>query len=248
LASPTSAGFEAEPNTRETQSFTITNTGAAPRTVSAALQKLGDPIAGATSSVTLSPSTDPTFINPTGSPRAYVKRTIPRAGGAEHLDASIAYQVSLYSSATPIVYIALLDPSGRQVAYSLPQGLASGFGHVDVVKPTPGNWTALIWTRPSGTGSYAGPVQFTWAAENYVNFGTVYPSSVTLKEGETKTFTATSSCPPNRAIWRRPSNSRKRMAATIFRKFRSFCAPSSRSAPRADRSPVPSPAATGVRA
>jgi hypothetical protein len=190
LASPTSAGFEADPNTRETQSFTITNTGAAPRTVSAALQKLGDPIAGATTSVTLSPSTDPTFINPTGSPRSYVKRTFHVPTGAQHLDASIAYQVSLYSTATPIVYIALLDPSGRQVAYSLPQGLASGYGHVDVVKPTPGNWTALIWTRPSGTGSYAGPVQFTWAAENYVNFGTVYPSSVTLKEGETKTFTA----------------------------------------------------------
>jgi len=190
LASPTNVGIVAEPNTHETQSFSLTNTGSSPRTVSAALQTLGAPIAGATLSLTLSPTTDPTFINPTGSPRAYIKHTIKVPSGADHLDAAIAYQVSLYSSATPIAYLGLLDPSGRQVAYSIPQGLASGYGHVDVVKPTPGNWTVLIWTRPSGTGSYAGPVQLTWAAEKYVDIGKIYPSSVTLAGGETKTFTA----------------------------------------------------------
>src|SRR5580658_5044328 len=101
------------------------------------------------SSTRWSPSTDPTFINPTGAPRAYIKQTIHVPPGADHLDASIAYQVSLYSTATPIAYISLLDPSGRQVIYSIPQGLASGYSHVDVVKPKPGSWTALIWTRPS---------------------------------------------------------------------------------------------------
>ena len=190
LASPTSAGYVADPNTHETQAFSITNTGAASRTVSAALQTLSAPIAGANETLTLSPATDPTFINPTGSPRAYIKKTIKVPAGAQHLDAAIAYQVSLYSTATPIAYIALLDPSGRQVNYSIPQGLASGYSHVDAVKPVAGNWTVLIWTRPSGAGSYAGPVQFTWAAENYVDVGKVSPSSVTLAPGQTKTFTA----------------------------------------------------------
>jgi hypothetical protein len=158
--------------------------------VTPALQTLGAPIAGANMTLTLSPSTDPTFINPTGAARAYIKKTFHVPTGSQHLDASIAYQVSLYSSATPIAYIALLDPQGRQVEYSIPQGLASGYSHVDVVKPQSGTWTALIWTRPSGTGSYAGPVQFTWAAENYVDIGTVSPSSVTIGAGQTKTFTA----------------------------------------------------------
>ena len=46
LASPSSAGIEGAPNTRETQTFEITNTGSTPRIVTAALQTLGEPIAG----------------------------------------------------------------------------------------------------------------------------------------------------------------------------------------------------------
>ena len=38
----------------------------------------------------------------------------------------------------PIVYIGLVDPSGRQAAYSIPQGFNSGYGHVDVVDPVGG--------------------------------------------------------------------------------------------------------------
>src|SRR6202023_1134633 len=113
-------------------------------------------------SLQLAPSSDPTFISPTGAPRAYIKQKFTVPAGAQHLDAAIAYQVSLYNTATPIVYISLLDPTGRQAAYSIPQGLGSGYGHVDVVKPAAGTWTAVVWTPPSGlAGSYAGPVQLT---------------------------------------------------------------------------------------
>ena len=180
----------AAPNTRESRIFKVTNTGSTRRRLAATLQTLGAPIAGATLNVQLTPSSDPTFINPTGAARPYVKQKFTVPAGAEHLDAAIAFQVSLYTSDTPIAYIALLDPAGRQAAYSIPQGLASGYGHVDVVNPAAGTWTAVIWTRPPGTGSYSGPVQFTWAAERFVNLGAVYPAKFELEPGATQVITA----------------------------------------------------------
>jgi hypothetical protein len=189
VADTTSATFEGSPNSRETQTVKITNTGSTPRRISAALQTLGAAIAGATESVQLGPNL-PSFINPTGAARVYTERKFTVPAGADHLDAAIAWQTSLTSTATPIAYLGLLDPSGRQAAYSVPQGLGSGYGHVDIVKPVAGVWTAIIWTRPSGTGAYAGPVEFTWAAERFVNIGSVYPATVSLAPGATESVKA----------------------------------------------------------
>jgi hypothetical protein len=190
LADSTAFNIVDAPNARESTTIHLTNTGSTPRHFTAALQTLGQPVAGATLDVQLNPAHLPTFINPTGAPRSYLEKKFSVPAGVDHLDAAIAWQVSLYSTATPIVYLALLDPSGRQTAYSLPQGLGSGYGQVDVVKPVAGTWTAVIWTRPSGTGSYTGPVQFTWAAERFVDVGTVYPSSLDIAPGATQAITA----------------------------------------------------------
>jgi Subtilase family/Peptidase inhibitor I9 len=190
LSNTASVDVTGAPNTRESQTFKITNTGTETRQITPALQTLGAPVAGATLNLHLDPNSDPTFINPTGDPRSYIKQKFTVPANVEHLDAAIAYQVSLTSTATPIVYISLLDPSGQQVAYNIPQGLGSGYGHVDIVKPAAGSWTAIIWTRPSGVGTYAGPVQFTWAAENFVNMGTVSPAKVRLAPGASASFTA----------------------------------------------------------
>jgi hypothetical protein len=190
LANSTAVSITGAPNAHESRSFKITNTGSTAWHLTAALQILGPPIAGATLNLQLSPSSDPTFISPTGAPRAYIKQKFNVPAGAQHLDAAIAWQVSLYSTATPIAYLALLDPSGRQVAYSIPQGFGSGYGRVDVGKPAAGTWTAVIWTRPSGTGTYSGPVQFTWAAERYVNIGSVYPAQFDIAPGATQSITA----------------------------------------------------------
>ncbi len=190
VSNPTSSDVRAEPNTHQTLAFQITNTGAQERHLAASLVKLGAPIAGATLDVTLNPATDPTFLNPTGAPRSYVKRTFHVPANAQHLDAAIAWKNAFNDPNTPIVYIGLLDPSGRQAAYSIPQGLGSGYGHVDIVSPAAGTWTALIWTRPSGTGSYTGGVHFTWAAERYVSFGSLSPSHLDLAPGASAWVTA----------------------------------------------------------
>jgi hypothetical protein len=202
LANPSSAIAESAPNTHETRSFKITNTGTTTQHLTPTLQTLDPPMAGQTMSVNLDPSTDPAFINPNGAPRTYVKRTFTVPAGAQHLDAAIAWQVNLpdalSNTATPIAYLGLLDPHGRQAAYSIPQGLASAYGHVDIVHPAAGTWTAVIWTRPAGAaGSYAGPVQFTWAAERYVELGTVHPSTLDLPPGQSASITADFMMPSN---------------------------------------------------
>jgi hypothetical protein len=186
----TGVSIVAEPNAHESRTFTITNTGTTTRHLTPALQMLGTPIAGATLNLHLNPSGEPVFLSPTGAQRSYIEQKFTVPSGAQHLDAAIAFQVSLTSGATPFGYLALLDPSGREAAYSLPQGAASGYAHVDVVSPAAGTWTAVIFTRTSGVGSYTGPVQFTWAAERFVNVGSVHPGTLSLAPGASESVTA----------------------------------------------------------
>lgn len=194
LFAPNSATVTSLPNRPFSRSFTITNTGSSTKNLAPKLQILGPSIAGATLNLTLDPSTDPTFLNVTGSPRSYIEQGFVVPNDAQHLDVSIAWQNPLSSS--QIVYMALLDPSGKNAAYTIPQGANSGYGHVDVVSPAAGKWTAVIWTRPTGVAeSYAGTVQFTWSAENFVSVGTVTPSHVSLAPGQSASITAQGAMP-----------------------------------------------------
>ena len=174
------------PNTHEFHAFKITNTGTTTRHLSAALQTLGAPIAGATTTVELNPASDPFFVDAVGLGRSYVTSKFTVPAGAAYLNAAIAWQ----TTTNALSRIALLDPSGRQVAYSLPQGSGNGYGRVDVVKPAAGSWTAVIFTRDSTATGYTGPVQFTWAVEQYATLGAVNPASFDLAPGATQSVTA----------------------------------------------------------
>jgi Subtilase family len=190
LNSPTIDSLVDHPGAPQSVRFAVTNTGSSSQQLQPKLQALGRQVAGQTLTLTLNPATDPTFPNVTGSPRAYITQQFTVPAGVQHLDAAIAWQAPFFQPPV-IAYLGLIDPKGRDVAYSIPQGFSSGYGHVDVVNPVPGTWTAIIWTRKAGlAGSYAGPVQFTWAAENYVTFGSVSPSSADVAPGATQWFTA----------------------------------------------------------
>lgn len=196
LAAPSSGAVTATPNAHEALSFTLTNTGSTTHHLTPTLEKLGAPYAGASVGLTLNPATDPFFLNVTGAPRHYIKHTFKVPAGAEHLDAALAVPTAIGAASPPIPYLALIDPAGRQANYSEPQGFGSGYGHVDVVKPSAGTWTAVIFNRPAGvSGSYTGPVQFTWAVENYVKAGSVSPSTLTLAPGASEAVTAEFSMP-----------------------------------------------------
>ena len=193
LTTPTSDAVVGVPQARETRSFTITNTGSRAKVVIPHLQTVGASIGGATLTLHVDPATDPTFLNTTGAPRAYVKQTFIVPVGAQHLDAAIAYQTQV--NPTSIAYISLFDPTGRLAAYSLPQGAGSGYGHVDVVNPVSGTWTAAVFVRTSGASSYAGPVQFSWSASRNVDLGRVFPPIFVLQGGESRTITAVFTMP-----------------------------------------------------
>src|SRR6202012_994530 len=155
-----------------------------------ALETLGSQIVGNNLSLTLDPAKDKTFINSGGATRAYIKQTFKVPAGIQHLDAAIAFQIDLSSTDSPLVLFALLDPSGNQAAYSIPQGSGNGFGRADVDNPAAGTWTVIVWTRPVGSdGSYTGPVQFTWTGENYAKLGTVSPAKLTLAPGQSQKVT-----------------------------------------------------------
>jgi len=199
LNSPTNVTIDDYPRSSESVTVAISNTGRSSQSLEPKLQALGPPIAGHTLTLTLNPAVDPTFPNVTGSPRSYITRTFTVPAGTQHLDAAIAWKApftEFFAGNPPIAYLGLIDPNGRDTAYTVPQGLGSGYGHVDVVNPAAGTWTAIIWTRAPGLpGSYSGPVQFSWAAEQYVNFGSVSPSKLTLGPGATQYVTARFSMP-----------------------------------------------------
>jgi Subtilase family/Peptidase inhibitor I9 len=199
LNSPSSVTIDDSPRSSETVTVAITNTGKSSRTLSPTLQSLGEPFAGQTLTLNLNPAVDPTFPNPTGSPRSYITQTFTVPAGAQHLDAAIAWKAPFtetFAGKPLIAYLGLLDPNGRNAAYTVPQGFGQGYGHVDVVNPAPGTWTAIIWTRAPGLpASYTGPVKFTWAAERYVKFGSVAPGTFTVAPGATQWVTARFSMP-----------------------------------------------------
>jgi hypothetical protein len=183
LASPSSARVTTQVSEGQQGTFQVTNTGSTTEHLSPALETLGTPIAGQTLALQLNAATDPTFLTAFDAPRPYIKQTFTVPAGADHLDAAIAIPSSVAGNQT-IASLVLLDPSGQQAAYSIPQGIGSGYGHVDVVKPAAGTWTAIIDTTPTGiSDSYSGTVQFTWSAERYVAMGSVYPSHLDLPPG-----------------------------------------------------------------
>jgi Subtilase family len=192
LNNPTSVSIDAEPNTPQSVTVAITNTGASSQSLEPKLQELGPPIAGATTMVTLSKS-DPIFPSPGDLPRYYVLKKFTVPAGAEHLDAAIAW-LAPFNGPAVTADLGLIDPNGHDMGYTIPQGASSGYGRFDVNHPTPGVWTAVIWT--SGVvQSYFGPVQFSWSAERYVSAGSVSPASFVLAPGATKWVTARFSMP-----------------------------------------------------
>ena len=176
VVTPDAAVLTAHPGDTLQSTFQITNPGTTTLHLQPALERLGAPFAGQTIPLTYDASTS----------NQYLTQTFSVPAGADHLDVAIAFSPYAYS------YVGLLDPQGRLAAYSFPQGGGSGYGSVDVVKPAAGTWTAIVY---SGYGT----VQLTWAAENYVAFGSVSPAKVDLRPGaSTSSVGEGSRCPTSR--------------------------------------------------
>jgi hypothetical protein len=193
LITPQSATIVAAPNTPEAKVFTVTNTGSATQHFAPKLQKLGPAIAGATLNLTLAPGSDPTILGVLGDSNSCITEHFTVPANAQHLDTAIAWQNPIGGSST--VAYGLLDPAGRNAAFSFPDGEGSSYGRADVVAPAAGNWTAIVCTLTSDPSTYSGPVKFTWAAERFVDFGSVSPAAINLAPGASTAITTTFSMP-----------------------------------------------------
>ena len=175
--------FDATGQPGQTQHFTtqLTNTGSNTQTVSLSARTLGASRVVATSTVQLADG-GATYLDQYGYTNNYLKVRFTVPAGQDRLDANIAWP----GTGQQPVNLALLDPAGRFTAFSLPNGNGN-HGHVDVRDPVPGTWTAVVSDLASSQGGYVGSVLFDAAVSHFVGFGSVSPSKVTLRPGQSTT-------------------------------------------------------------
>ncbi len=171
------------------QTFTesLTNLGSTPETVHLSSRTLGAYSMIATATVTLSDTTSPKSVDYQGFTDNYEVVHFFVPPGADRLNGSIAFQGSSTALAAR-VRLAVVDPRGRLADYSVPQGIGN-YGDVQVANPTPGLWTAYIWSRDSAGGGTTGPVVFGASLARYQPFGFVSPSTLTIAPGATQSAT-----------------------------------------------------------
>jgi hypothetical protein len=160
-------------------SVAITNLSTHTQTVTASVRNTSKVLDQTNKTIAINANTSPTFIDQLGRPRAYVNTTFTVSHNTTNLHASIAWP-----SAATIVRLVLLDPTGAYTAYSLPQGFGN-FAEVAVPTPVSGTWTAILFTA-TGAGGFTGDVKFSATSTANSSGGSVSPSTLTLKAGQTK--------------------------------------------------------------
>lgn len=195
----TAFGATAARNTPERFSFTVTNEGSAPQIVAPRVRTLGRTLFRESFTRYLDPFSDPNvFVDANGNGRAYLEQPFRVPAGVQSLDLSLAYGVSLQSSA--LVRFSVFDPRNRLIGYSEPQssGGGSGFGQVSIRNPLPGVYRAIVFTRhplfavgttPPTQATYHGPVELTVAALRFTPSGSVFPAGRLIQPGASATFT-----------------------------------------------------------
>jgi subtilisin family serine protease len=168
----------------QTQGFNVnvTNEGGSAQTVTPSISGLPTTRSSDTGTVTLS-SSSPSYIDGEGRTDFYAMHTFTVPAGADNLNGDITWNAQ---SIGGVAFETLFDPQGQVAAYSLIGTNQSGFGHVEVRKPIPGTWTAVIFTVSNAP--YFGPVKFNYATEQFHSTGSISPSSRTLGPGQTGTF------------------------------------------------------------
>jgi Subtilase family/Peptidase inhibitor I9 len=177
------------------ESFTeqLTNLGSTTQRVNLASRTLGAYSTVKTATVTLSDTASPHSTDYQGINDNYETVNFFVPFGVDRLNGAIAFQGSS-GALSARVRLALVDPLGRLAEYSVPQGVGN-YGDVQVADPTPGFWTAYIWSRDSADGGTTGPVVFGASVASYQNFGVLSTSSLTLGPGATGSFTLQVSTP-----------------------------------------------------
>ncbi len=174
-----------------TRKVTVKNLGTTSRQVAASVRAVDAPVSTVTQHTTLTPDiADGTFVDAFGITRIFKKVPFLVPANADRVE------VDAFGSgagSTTILRLALLDPSGRYTAYSLPQGTGNN-AVADVHDPAPGHWTAIVFSSRSAAG-YHGPVSLRVAASRDRAAGTVTPSTFSLAAGASRTLSVQTTAP-----------------------------------------------------
>jgi hypothetical protein len=194
LTSSAQLNAVAAPGTKETFPVTITNTGQFTQTVHLKGRAFGKDANVQTGSVTLSDTASPQFANYQGITNNYGTFTFNVPTDQDRLDASIAYPGNPANGNNSRVRLILIDPNGNFAAHSLPQGVGN-FGNVDVISPTAGTWTGVIFSDVASHNGTNGVVPWRVATQDYVTFGSINPSMIVIPKGATKKVVVTEKTP-----------------------------------------------------
>ena len=141
-----------KPGSTQSGKITVTNVGTKPLTVAAGTRGY-TALSGSQQTVPFDSTTLPTFVYYNGQTWAFKEVTFDVPSGTQRLLARMAFQAT---GPLDIVRMTLLDPSGTFIANSRPQGgtATANYANVDVRNPTPGRWTAVLYSvagRPATT-------------------------------------------------------------------------------------------------
>jgi hypothetical protein len=189
LDGQTSLNVVDQPSTAETLQDTISNPSAHRESLSLSARTLGAYTTVKSTTVTLANS-DPQLGDETGESNNLQTVTFNVPTGENRLDVSLAFAAAAADQFDTVPQLTLIDPAGKYAAFDLPQGNGN-YGDSQVTDPTPGQWTALIYAPdPSSmVPSFTGPVSFQANVAQYTTFGTVSPSSISLRPGQTSDVT-----------------------------------------------------------
>jgi len=218
LSAPADATVTGMPRSKHALSFSVTNDGASPETVSPLARRLGTTVTSAKAIVDLkSISISSTQVKcavdyPFGfthycAPEQTVR--IPVAKGVDRLEVNAVWNV--VKEPFGDVTVRLVDPAGQYAGTTEPSDLGppfttSGFGHVDVAHPTPGTWQAqvlefgfcgggaLSCAQPAAP-LYSGPVTLRITTSRFSPIGNVSPASKVISPGQTAQFTLNTMLP-----------------------------------------------------
>src|SRR5882757_3329620 len=177
-----------KPGTTRSGQVTVTNVGTKPLTVAAGTRGYTT-VGSAQQTVPFDSTTLPTFTYYDGNTWAQKKVTFQVSAGAQRLFARMAFQGK---GPSDIIRLTLLDPSGRFVANSRPQGgpAPANYANVDVRNPVAGTWTAVLYSLAGPAGYHAAPVLFRTDVQKSTPVGRVSPATFTLAPKQSKSVTA----------------------------------------------------------